>query len=305
MRRTFSTLRPLGNFVSLIIRRLAEIEPNKPLHHHWSFWCPIVIFGSLSCYVGFMTNSFALEYLTQPTTTMDALAYPLFVFSFALPIVLAVGRFHASAQRAETIRISESTMSFKHYFDHREAFKNYMEGYKQKYSGVIVSIQSPIALYEVFYPSASMERFDIKPSSKTAVLIEEALSYAADKLKSLQDWSVAGCFIGDITYFDKLGIKIQFDVDATASRIKSYNAMGRIYLTSPFLDEVKLILEYANSFDRGYDRLCKNSCESIEKYIEDKEQYRQINDVLTQRMLEISTDQENQRKHIYQYAPPD
>lgn len=286
------------DLASATIGRFIEIEPNKPLHHHWAFWWPIVVFGSLSCYVGFKTNDFALEYLVSPKVTMDALSYPLFVLSFALPIVLAVGRFHASAQRAETIRISESTMSFKHYYDHREAFVKYMEGYNQKFSGVVVSLQSPITLYEVFYPNASMELFDIVPCSKTSERIQEALGYANSKLLALQDWHVAGLFTGNFPQFSKLGIDVCFELDALSKQLEDFSGIGHIYITAPFLDEIRYILEFANEFDRHHNRLDEKSLEAIDKHLGDKEQYRDINVILAERVIQLAKD-----KSIFSKSP--
>jgi len=272
---------------SATISRFIEIEPNKPLHHHWSFWWPIVVFGSLSCYVGFKTNDFALEYLVSPKVTMDALSYPLFVLSFALPIVLAVGRFHASAQRAETIRISESTMSFKHYYDHREAFSVYMEGYKHRYGWAEVSLKSWITLYEIFYPNASMERFDIAPSSKTHVLLDEALSYAHDNLLSLRDENVACFFSGHMNYFQKLGIEVIYDTDAIAKEVGNLDKLKDLNLMFQFLYEIQLLLDYANEFDRKHNRLCDKAHASISKYLKDVRQYTDVNTIIADRLQKL------------------
>lgn len=270
-----------------LLSKLKEVEPNKPLHHHCSFWAPIIIFGILSSYVGYETNNFALKYLTEPKTTMDALAYPLFILSFALPIVLAVGRFHASAQRAETIRISESTMSFKHYFDHREAFIKYMEGYKQQFASVELSLQSPVTLYEVFYPNASMERFDIARSIKTSEKIEDALSYAHAELLKLEEFSFIMFFTGHFNQFKKLGIHIQYDLDEVAASFKHHDNLDSLYITAPFLHEIDYMLQYADEFDRQYTRLCGNSLDAIERYLRKLENYRDVNRSIVKQLSEI------------------
>ena len=169
-----------------LLAAIIKIDPQKPLHHHFAFWLPIFIAGGFSLYAGLSTTTFGLEHLAYPKRTMDALAYPIFILSFALPVVLAIGRFHASAQRAETIRISNSTMSFKHYFDHREAFLEYSKQHEASSQYMNIRLAKPFLLYEIYFPNSQMNRFDLTPSDKTFERIDNILKLITKRIMDIQ-----------------------------------------------------------------------------------------------------------------------
>lgn len=225
------------------------INPHEPLHHHKAFWIPIIAAGSVSLYVGYNTSSFDWEYLLNPKETMDALAYPIFILSFSLPVVLAVGRFHASAQRAETIRISNTTMSFKHYFDHREAFFDYAKQYEAKYEYISVQLVKPFRSYEVFFPNSSMDFFDIEGSGKSLVILNAKLDSIVERLDNLKAPSSNLSPRLTIDAFDALGIKVTVNLAQIEEHYPRGLDKGAEPLTN-ILDMVLALYEHLAEFDQ-------------------------------------------------------
>lgn len=245
-----------------------KIDPQKPLHHHLLFWIPTVFFGALSLCAGISTSEFGLEHLAYPKRTMDALAYPIFVFSIALPLILAIGRFHASAQRAQSIRISNSTMSFKHYFDHRDAFIEYSRLHQTNSKFIDIRIVKPFLLYELYYPNSEMNRFDLTPSNTTFDLIEERLQKVIEKVDGIQNPIRALSIERVANVFEPFGIVIDFNVEKLKAKYRS----GLEKDTQPMVAIVVKILdlfEHLGEFDRNN----RDFAQSINKKLSDELQF--------------------------------
>ena len=231
-------------------RKIFKLDPQKPLHHHIIFWIPTSLFGLLALYVGVSTSEFGLEHLTHPKRTMDALAYPIFIFSIALPIILAIGRFHASAQRAQNIRISNSTMSFKHYFDHREAFVEYLQAYQADSRYIDIRVRKPFRLYDLYYPNSEMNRFDLTPSPRAMDLIQNRLENATERLSNLLNPKVTQNIDVVSGMFESFGLVMDFNEES----LKATFPQGVREEGSPMneiLSEIDGLLEYINEFDRN------------------------------------------------------
>jgi len=227
-----------------------KIDPQKPLHHHWLFWIPTGFFGALSLCAGLSTSEFGLEHLAYPKRTMDALAYPIFVFSIALPLILAIGRFHASAQRAQSIRISNSTMSFKHYFDHRDAFIEYSRLHQTNSKFIDLRIVKPFLLYELYYPNSEMSRFDLTPSNITFDLINERLQKVVKKVDGIQNPIGALTVARVASVFEPFGIIIDFN----SENLRAENLSGLKEDAQPMAiitSEMLKLFEHLGEFDRN------------------------------------------------------
>lgn len=235
------------------ITAFVKIDPQKALHRHYIFWLPVLVAGTVSLIAGIITAEFGLEHLAYPKRTMDALAYPLFILSLALPIVLAVGRFHASAQRAESIRISNSTMSFKHYFDHRDAFAEYLRQIDSSCQFMQIRLIKPFILYEVFFPNSKMTSFDTSPSNVSIALIDEHIRSLAKKSESLKRSRIDMYVV--TSFFDTLGVVFEIDT----------KKIEKIYTQLPVSAEpaaimVRLVyelLEHLCEFDRDNNQVAK------------------------------------------------
>jgi len=234
----------------MLLRNIFKIDPQKPLHHHILFWVPISIFGLLGIYVGVSTSEFGLEHLVHPKRTMDALAYPIFIFSLALPLILAIGRFHASAQRAQSIRISNSTMSFKHYFDHRDAFAEYLKLHQSGSRYIDIRVSKPFRLYDLYYPNSEMSRFDLTPSYEAFDLMQAKIDSVEHRLCNLLESKGIDSIEVVSGVFESLGLVIEFNEKA----LKAFYSQGLKDGTSPLKDilgEIWALLEYVNEFDRN------------------------------------------------------
>lgn len=267
----------LGNKLLRSLISKLSIDPSKALHSHLIFWLPIVFFGALSIAAGLSTSRFNLEYLSKPKQTMDALAYPVFLLSFALPIVVAVGRFHASSQRAETIRISQSTMSFKHYFDHRQAFLDYLEGYKQRFRWFEIEITQPIKIYELFFPKAKMDSFQIEPCEETITELKQKLESLFQRLNKTASPDMLYWFDGTLEIFNGFGIKIIYQLDEIYNDVDSLS--GHNAIVQP-LKELELILYFADEFDRNYNHLNGEARVLLKRYLAAERQYEVFNTAL-------------------------
>jgi len=227
-----------------------KIDPQKPLHHHVLFWIPTGIFGALSLCAGLSTSEFGLEHLAHPRRTMDALAYPIFIFSIALPLILAIGRFHASAQRAQSIRISNSTMSFKHYFDHRDAFIEYSRLHQTNSKLIDIRIVKPFLLYELYYPNSDMSRFDLTPSNTTFDLIEERLQKVVKKVEGIQNPISALTIERVANVFEPFGIVIDYNFENLKAKYPSGLEKGAQPMASTVVKTIELF-EHLGEFDRN------------------------------------------------------
>ncbi len=180
---------------------------------------------------------------------MDALAYPIFVFSIALPLILAIGRFHASAQRAQSIRISNSTMSFKHYFDHRDAFIEYSRLHQTNSKFIDIRIVKPFLLYELYYPNSEMSRFDLTPSNTTFDLIDERLKKVVKKVDDIQNPIGALTVERVASVFEPFGIIIDFNAENLKAEFLSglkEDAQPMAFIARKTLE----LFEHLGEFDR-------------------------------------------------------
>ncbi|MFD3317440.1 hypothetical protein ACE414_07380 [Alteromonas macleodii] len=237
------------------ITAFVKIDPQKALHRHYIFWLPVFVAGTVSLIAGITTAEFGLEHLAYPKRTMDALAYPLFILSFALPVVLAVGRFHASAQRAESIRISNSTMSFKHYFDHRDAFSEYLRQIDSSTQFMQIRVIKPFILYEVFFPNSKMTSFDTSPSNVSIELIDVFIRSLVKKAETLKSSRIDMHVV--TSFFDSLGLVFEIDIK------KIEEAYGQLSVdTQPAAIMVRLVyelLEHLCEFDRDNSPVAKTT----------------------------------------------
>ncbi|GAA0295567.1 hypothetical protein GCM10009128_12750 [Psychrosphaera haliotis] len=158
----------------LISSRLS-IKHDLELHEHGIFWIPIFFFSFLALWVGLFSTEFNPNLIfTNPLIIVNSLKVPVTIFALCIPFTVAIGRFHGSAQRLYANQQAEAVKSFKHYFDHREAFKQHiLERLEQKNRDEnLLEIGNIPELYKTVFPKASVHNFDITPSAQTKLNLE-------------------------------------------------------------------------------------------------------------------------------------
>lgn len=166
-------------------KKLAQgvsINPDKPLHSHFLFWLPILIFIPLAIVLLFPAWCLCWPSPDKYSAIVEFLRLPTFVASLAIPFTVAIGRFHGSAQRAKSNQLTEKNMTFNHYFDHRGHFYQFLEKIKlpEPYNH-FVTISEPSILYELTFPLNSLEKQDMSFDVLTTY------GLIANKIKDISD----------------------------------------------------------------------------------------------------------------------
>ncbi|MCP5347681.1 MAG: hypothetical protein H7A04_12570 [Pseudomonadales bacterium] len=104
------------------------IDEKKALHKNWIFW--IAIF--LPLVIAFILAAPLRESLSFSFTAegysyfLETFQFPIWIASGSILFSIMVGRFHGSAQRAETINQSINQNHFTNYLNHRDHFQKYI-----------------------------------------------------------------------------------------------------------------------------------------------------------------------------------
>ena len=153
-----------------------KIEPNKSLHNHMLFWWPlcILIFLALA-----LTKPFWCLCWPSPgdyEVLLKQLGFPLFVASLSIPISVAIGRFHASSQRALSNELTQENNAFNNFFSHRNHFMEYSNGagIPKEFKGLIEVTDADL-LYKMVFPQndISTTNFRINKSNYKKQLQEK------------------------------------------------------------------------------------------------------------------------------------
>jgi hypothetical protein len=148
--------------INKFIVKSISINPDKPLHEHFIFWLPILIFIPLALVLSFPFWCICWPVPSDYSAIVEFLKFPLFVASLAIPFTVVIGRFHGSAQRARTNRLAEQNMAFNHYFDHRKQFLEFIKGLSLPIPfNKFVTIEEPIKLYELIFPLNRLDNQDM------------------------------------------------------------------------------------------------------------------------------------------------
>lgn len=226
-----------------------SIKDDLHLHEHGSFWLPIFLFAIIALWAGLFSTEFNLKALTEPQILVEALKLPVTLFALCIPFTVAIGRFHASAQRDKSNREAQEVKSFKHYYEHREQFVKHMA--KFKFSDMF-QISDPLALYQILFPNASRLKFDIQPSEEAnrririllnsletdLFLIEESLETDPD----LELWDdsvvtkISACF----------GLVEPLDLPLEEQHLSKYNRYNYLMCGC-----IRRLLAHAEAFEIG------------------------------------------------------
>ncbi|MEM9103994.1 MAG: hypothetical protein AAGB12_16935 [Pseudomonadota bacterium] len=167
-----------------------KIDDEKPLHMHLVFWLPILIFVSLGIGLTIPFWCFCWPSPLDYDVLLKQLGFPVFIASIALPITVAIGRFHGSKQRARANKLNEINIAFNHYFDHRQYFFDYLDktAIPEMYRGLI-TVEDPDIVYSLFFPHNKINRQDFTIKKD---VFENTLKKMTDKLFThVNKWVIA------------------------------------------------------------------------------------------------------------------
>ena len=134
-----------------------SIYDELPLHKHMVFWWPILFFVGWALLLTVPYWCFCWPSPTDYEALLKQLGFPIFVASLCLPISVAVGRFHASKQRAKANTLTVENNAFNNYFAHRNHFMEHIgnAGIPKEYEGFIEVYDSD-KLYKTVFPQNSL-----------------------------------------------------------------------------------------------------------------------------------------------------
>jgi hypothetical protein len=156
-----------------------RIDEDKSLHMHLVFWFPILLFVSLGISLTIPFWCLCWPNPTDYDILLKQLGFPVFVASLALPITIAIGRFHGSKQRAKANKLNETNIAFNHYFDHKQYFNDYLQktAIPELYRDLI-TVDNPEILYSLFFPNNQINRQDFTIDKER---FDKKLNAMADK----------------------------------------------------------------------------------------------------------------------------
>jgi hypothetical protein len=213
------------------------MNADKPLHHNFIFWLPIIIFVPLGLLLSFPMWCLCIPSVTDYNAILEALGLPIFIASLSLPFTIAIGRFHGSAQRAKANQLAEKNMAFNHYFDHRNHFFKFTSEMKlPKPFCNFVTIEEPSKLYEIIFP---MNKIDNQNMSAPKDVVTNAITAKITSIFNFTNPLVVKVsedkdpFDGNdvFEFLNKIGA--QFGL-AFSERIAAYDSQK--YSESPILD---------------------------------------------------------------------
>jgi hypothetical protein len=162
------------NDSNLYFRDIFTMNADKPLHHNFVFWLPIIIFVPLGLLLSFPMWCLCIPSAENYKAILEALGLPVFVASLSLPFTIAIGRFHGSAQRAKANQLAEKNMAFNHYFDHRNHFFKFISEMKlPKPFCDFVTIEQPSNLYAIIFP---LNKIDNQNMSAQKDVVTDAIA---------------------------------------------------------------------------------------------------------------------------------
>ncbi|MUH73629.1 hypothetical protein [Psychrosphaera haliotis] len=139
-----------------------EINRNKPLHKHYIFWAPILLFVPWALILSFPTWCLCWPNTANYDEILKTQGFPIFIASLAVPFTVVINRFHSSYQRAESNRLMLQNMTFNQYFEHRMHFFTYLESLKFRHPyNTFVSINDPDRLYKIVFPLNKIDYQDM------------------------------------------------------------------------------------------------------------------------------------------------
>lgn len=253
-----------------------SINPSLGLHEHGIFWIPIIVFGWFALWIGLFSTEFQPQLLiTDPIAVVTALKIPVTVFALCIPITVAVGRFHGSALRVKANEEAVAVRSFKHYFDHREAFSKHMENLKIGTFFGVLSVGEPLKLYEILFPNSSMTNFDITASDLIKDRIQVALSHT---LTNLSDKNKDAENIPNLSLVDNGSLHILRSFGVTDNftnmepKADSYLSIEGYLsnISATYLKCLLHILDYADEFNRHEPLLSNESRKLISNAAQQK-----------------------------------
>lgn len=145
-----------------LVKTRVSLDHEKSLHAQGLFWLPIAFFGTISLWVGLFSTTFDFALIYDPLKVVSALKIPVSIWALCIPFTVAIGRFHASAQNAASLDTAKQTQSFRHYFDHREAFRSFLIEEVNKVEFFSIKPNYTIDAYSIIFPNSKMDNFDLK-----------------------------------------------------------------------------------------------------------------------------------------------
>ena len=156
------------------MKRIFYVNPDKPLYKLWMFWLPL-IFVLIALSVSYPTWCLCLPHPTEYETILKTQGLPIFIASLSIPLMVAVTRFHSSAQRAKSNQIAEQNNAFNNYFDHRRHFDEFMRvRLSQPHLSKYVILEDSGKIYDLLFPNNSYEVRNLDASSEEiSILVKE------------------------------------------------------------------------------------------------------------------------------------
>lgn len=161
--------------------RWFSIDPRRTLQQQWVFWWPIILL--IGAAFGFAVPKFYWGWPDGDVyeQILHNMRLPFLVASLALPVSVAIGRFHGAAQRQLANQIAESNQSFTHYYEHKRFFsEDLIARFDLEDAGYSVSnISNPSTFYKIAFPTNSRENMDYRHEvGPSALLIADRLTKA-------------------------------------------------------------------------------------------------------------------------------
>jgi hypothetical protein len=232
-----------------------KIEHEFPLHHHSIFWLPIVFFSILALWSGLTALDFSTSFPSSTEhieSVLTGLKLPVFYLSLAVPISVAIGRFHGSSQRAEANRIALANQSFEHHFKHTQYFIEHMDfgEYKDTLGGFF-KLKYPRKLYSLIYPNSSMVHFDITTNEATDNGIFEALKEIPGHIQQYNKMS-RNSVETRLNYLSN-SFGLVLDIDEFMHNGSSLQGQTSHDIVDSLLSSINRTLAHALSFNRSSD----------------------------------------------------
>lgn len=150
--------------------RWFSIDPRRTLQQQWVFWWPIILL--IGAAFGFAVPKFYWGWPDGDVyeLILHNMRLPFLVASLALPVSVAIGRFHGAAQRQLANQIAETNQSFNHYFEHKKFFTEdlFMRYAYASKEYPYFEIADPTKFYEIAFPHNSMRENNYQSDYETA-----------------------------------------------------------------------------------------------------------------------------------------
>jgi hypothetical protein len=226
---------------------------------------PIAVFGIIALWAGLFSTDFQPSLFFEPKKIIEALTLPTTLFALCIPFTVAISRFHISAQKDKANKDAEAVKSFRHYFEHREAFTKYMSNNRTGLFYGVIIVKEPLKIYEMLFPNSSVVNFSLERTDKTDDIIIIAFNRLISNLEEDDMFSVTTPLGSEVIsefrlhYLNEFGITCDF----SKSTDRHFHSTYKADFTEALIANLLLILQHAQDFNRTEQLISNNTLSKI------------------------------------------